>query len=207
MLSKDTPSVPGIDASLLQESQSREKQKVNEDARILDAILGEDFSLFSWGETRPLKVTQGGETKYKKFRIKSVGIADIMEAYQDHMPSPPAVLRTYKRESDVARQLGQKHDVVVWEVNEGDPAYRELKQRHETESSQEILLRGLAHDIPYKGKIVLRGADINEPTKIEDREGAMAALRRMGLTAEHFSIIVSDIRMLTADKEVEEEKN
>lgn len=199
--------MPGVDSTLVQESKNQEKQKQDSDVRVLDAILSEDFSMFSWGKTKPLKITQGEDVKYLQFRIKSVGIADIMEAYQDRMPSPPSILKTYKRDSDVAKQLGQKHDVTVWEVNEADATYLELKRKHETAASQEILLRGLAHDLPYQGKMVLRGSDMSSPTEIVDRPGAMAALRRMGLTAEHFSIVVSDIRALTADREGEETKN
>lgn len=198
--------IPGIDPSLIEEADTQKKSKGSEDAQVLDSILGEDFSLFSWGETRPLKITRNGKPEWKRFRIKSVGIADIMEAYQERMPSPPAVLKAYKKDTDVARQLGQKHDVVVWEVNEADPAYLEMKRKHETAASQEILLRGLAHDLQYKGRTVLSGSDIHEPSVIVDHEGAMTALRRMGLTAEHFSIVVADIRSLTADHEVEETK-
>lgn len=196
--------IPGMSPELVREAEEINKAKQREDAKVLDALLDDDFTLFSWGETEPLKITRGGKAEYLRFRIKSVAISDIMDSYQSSMPSPPAILKTYKKDSDVARQLGQKHDVVVWEVNEADSAYREMKQKHDTDASQEILLRGLAHDFNYKGKLVLKGANVKEPTQILDKEGALAYLQRIGLSSDHFAAIVKNIRNLTNEAETQE---
>ena len=92
-------------------------------------------------------------------------------------------------------------------VNESDPGYLDLKRKHETAASQEILLRGLAYDLKYKGQAVILGADLNTPSQIIDRDGAMARLKQIGLSSEHFATLIKGIRELTADAENEETKN
>lgn len=197
--------IPGIGADIIKENQEMQKDRQRQDVEVLGETL-EDFSFFSWGLSEKLKVTQDGKTKYVQLRIKSVGIADILEVYQKKQPTPPAVLRTYKKDSEVARELGKRHDIVVWESNEADPTYLEEKRKHDNDASQEILLRGLGHNLVSDGKVVLRGGKLQEPTEIIDREGAMKALQRMGLTSEHFGSIVRSIRELTAEKDTEEDR-
>lgn len=198
--------MPGISSEVLKMAEEDEKKQKAEAAKVIEDI-GEDFTLFSWGYSEPLKITRNGKSEYITLKIKSVGIGDIMESYQEKMPSPPSTKRMFKKGSVEARELGYNHDVILTQVDEGNPVYLEMKRKHDNEAGQEILLRGLCYDLKWDGKLVLKGKEISTPTEVLDKDGALKALRKMGLTAEHFGSIVKSIRELTADAEVEETRN
>ena len=182
------------------------KQKKADEAEIIESL--DDFSMFSWGYTPELKITRDGVSKKIKFKIKSVGVSAIIEEYQHKMPTAPGSLKTYKPESDVARALGQRRAVTVWEVNEADSNYQMLKREHETRASQMILLHGLAYDLKGPdGQVALRGSNLNAPSQIINAEGALESLRKMGMSSEHFGLIVKAIRELTSEEQAAEEQD
>ena len=198
----------GIDPEVIKEHEDMEKRKSAEDARILtSADIGEDFSLFSWGYSDPLKITRKGKVEYIRIPIKSFGIADITEAYQANMPSPPATQKLFKKDSQEAREFGYKHDIMVMQVNEADPTYLEAKRKHDNELGQETVLRGIGFDLKWNGQIVLKGSDLTAPNEIVDRDLALKAFRRLGFTLSHFTSIVKSIRELTQDVEAETTEN
>lgn len=181
-------------------NKKKEKEQLEEVVRIIDNI-DEDFSLSSWGYTSKLKITQGNKTEYIQLRIKSVGVSDVIEETSKGLPRPPSVMKTYKRGSVEANQLGAKHDVVVREIDESDPGYLSMLEEHNRKSGQIIVLSGLAYDLKWKGEPVLEGADTTRPNKIIDQDGAIKALRRIGISGAHYSQILRDIRGLTEDVE------
>lgn len=199
---------PGISQDVIRAAAEEEKREQVEAAKVIDIEdISEEFSLFSWGWSDPLKVTTDGVQTRKRFKLKSVGIAELMESYQAKMPAPPASRKMLKKDSQEAKEFGYKHDIIVYEVNEADPAYLDMKRQHDNEAGQEIVLRGIAYDLKYDGKTVMLGKDVNAPNQIIDREGTLKAFKRLGLTAEHFAILVKNIRELTAEAQAEETKN
>ena len=196
---------PGISQDVLRAAAEEEKREQVDAAKIIDIEdISEEFSLFSWGWSDPLKVTSNGVEERRRFKIKSVGIAELMETYQAKMPAPPASRKMIKRDTPEAREYGYKHDTLVYEINEADATYLEMKRQHDNEAGQEIVLRGIAYDLKYDGKIVMKGKDTRSPNEIIDREGTLKAFRRFGLTAEHFAILVKNIRELTAEAQAKE---
>lgn len=199
--------VPSFMADMATDLQKRiETENKADEVQVIENL--DDFSMFSWGYTPELKITRDGVSRKIKFRIKSVGVSAIIEEYQHKMPVAPASLKTYKPETDVARGLGQKRAVVVWEVNEADPDYQMRKREHETRASQMILLHGLAYDLKGPdGNYVLKGSNINAPSEIIDTEKALMVLRKMGMSSEHFGLIVKAVRELTSEEQVVEEQD
>ena len=196
--------VPGMPGDVLQDFKQHEEEKKKDMSTIVETLDGMTF--FSWGYTPPLKLTRGDKVEYKQLKIKSVGVGQVIEEYQHKLPIPPATLKTHKADSDVARSLNQKHSVVVWEINEADPAYLKLKQKHETEASQMILLHGLAYDLKGdNGETVLNGASLNEPSKVINPQAALARLANMGFSSNHFGQIVKAVRELTDEVEKQED--
>lgn len=199
-------------ADLDKEIVQKEEERAKQDAKFVEDVA--DFSLFSWGWTQPLKRTRSErdkkgnlktEVEFFHLKIKSIGMSEVMEEWQNKMPSPPAMLKTYKKDSDVARQLGYKHDVVVWESNEADPAFQRERQRFNSELGKALLLHSLAYDLKDGDRLVLKGADMNEPNEVIDPGKALKVIfKKWGLTSEHFAAITSDVRKLTEAKEVEE---
>lgn len=196
--------VPGMPGDILQDFQQREEEKKKDMVKTIESL--DDMTFFSWGYTPPLKLTKGDRVEYVRIKIKSVGVGQVIEEYQHKLPTPPATLKTYKADSDVARSLNQKHPVAVWSVNEADPDYLKLKQKHETEASQMILLHGLAYNLKGDGnEEVLHGGDLNEPSKVINPQSALIRLSKMGFSSEHFGQIVRSVRELTAEVEKQED--
>ena len=196
-----TPSLEEMDKEIKKAEVEAKKEKV----KVIESL--DNFSFFSWGYSEPLKITRGNERtrvneiEYVQFKIKSIGVTEVMEELQAKAPTPPAKAVTHKRGSDIAQQLGVKHDVLVWEVNEADENYIKDRQKYNTIFSQKVLLHGLAYDLKVGSELVLEGANINSPSKIHNEEAALRALRAMGLSSEHYTIMVRSIRELTAEKE------
>lgn len=186
-----------------QEAQKQEQKKqLEEVVRVIDSI-GEDFKLSSWGYTSRLKITKGDQVEYVKLRIKSVGVADVIEQTQKGIPRPPSQMKAYKRGSAEANALGSKHDIVVREIDEANPDYLNLLEEHNRKSGQIIVLSGLAYDLTWDGRIVLEGSDFNNANRIIDQDAAIKALRRIGISGAHYSQILKDVRGLTEDVEEE----
>ena len=181
------------------EKQAEEKKEV---ARIIENF-DDDFTLSSWGWTQ-LKVTRGEETESIKLKIKSVGVADVIEQTSKGQPRPPSAMKTYKSGSKEAAALGSKHPVVVREIDESDPTYLDNIEKHNRRSGQLIMLAGLAYDIKVNGNYVLKGSNVDMPSEIIDQDGALEWLRKRGITGSHYSQILKDIRGLTEDVEEQE---
>lgn len=200
---------------ILHEQKLSEEEQAKVDAKLVESI-DDDFSLFSWGWSSPLKRTRGEMDKqgnlvakvvFFRLKIKSVGMSEIMEAWQSKSPVPPAKHELHKKNSDIARQLGSKHDVLVWETNEADPVFQREKNKFNNEFGKAILLHSLAYDMKDKdGRLVLRGNSLSEPNEVIDAEAALKIIfTRWGLTSDHFASITGDVRKLTEAKEIQEE--
>lgn len=192
----------GIDPSVVKAAEEMEQRKRTDDAKVLTSDDFRDgFSFFSWGQSEPLKITRNGKVEWRTIPIKSFGIAEITEAYQANMPTPPSTRKLIKRDSPEARELGYKHDVYVNIVDEADPTYLEAKRKHDNELGQETVLRGIAIDLYWDDKMVLKGSNLSAPNEIIDREAALKAFRKLGFTLSHFTSIVKSIRELTSESE------
>ena len=202
-LNSGTGMVPEVsqDFDEMDKAQEKSRQEVKRAAaQVLDSL--DDISFFSWGQTDPLKVTKGGTEHFHILRIKSLGVSEVIEEMAADAPTPPAVMKTYKRDSEVARRLGFRHDTMVWERNEADPTFLKAQRDHETKVSNKILLKGLAYDLKDEtGRVVLKGKDIIQPTEIVDEAAALRALRRLGFATDHFATIVNNINRLTKAEE------
>lgn len=184
---------------MFREIQSK-KPSTDHVVELLEEIDG--FNFFSWGTSEPLKVTRNGEVRFIQLKVKSVGVSEIIEEYQDKMPTPPASSKLFKKNTPEARQAGYNRDVLLQEINDADPEYQKMLRKHNNEASQMILLHGLAYDIKDEsGRIVLQGSDVMRPSKIIDAQAALQALRRLGLSSEHFGSLVKSIRELTVERE------
>ncbi len=200
----DNQYVPGIPMDIRQDFQKLEEKKQEDMVRTIESL--DDMTFFSWGYTEPLKLTRGDVVEKVRIKIKSVGVGQVIEEYQHKLPNPPATLKTYKADSDVARSLNVKHPVAVWSVNEADPDYLRMKQKHETEASQMILLHGLAYNLKGdNGQEVLCGDNLNEPSRVIDAPAALRRLGQMGFSSEHFGQIVRAVRELTSEAEKQED--
>lgn len=195
---------PGIPGDIAEDFRKIEEKKQEDSVKTIESL--DDMTFFSWGYTAPLKLTRGDLIEKVRIKIKSVGVGQVIEEYQHKLPTPPATLKTYKADSDVARSLNVKHSVAVWSVNEADPDYLKMKQKHETEASQMILLHGLAYTLKGDGgEVVLEGGDLNNPSRVINPQAALLRLSRMGFSSEHFGQIVRSIRELTAEVEKQED--
>ena len=195
--------VPGMQA-LIEDAKQQDDERRKEDAKILTDF--KDFSLSSWGYTRPLKTTHGGEISYIRLPIKSLGLSDVMEAVEIDRPMPPSFRKNYAKNTDVARSFTNgKHDVIVHEVDEGDPTYIVQMRHYNTRVAQMWVVYGLAADLYLAEELVLKGADTTKPNEVVDMDKAMKAIRRLGISQAHYGDIMEDIRLLTADiEEVEQ---
>lgn len=191
--------VPGMQA-LIEDAKQQDEERRKEDAKILTDF--KDVSLSSWGYTRPLKNTHGATVEYIRLPIKSLGLSDVMEAVELDRPMPPSMRKTYSKNTDTARTFTNgKHDVIVYEVDEGDPTYIAQIRRYNTRVAQMWVVYGLAADLEYEGEVVLKGKDTTRPNEVVDMDKAMKAIRRLGISQSHYSDIMEDIRLLTADVE------
>jgi hypothetical protein len=194
-----------IDPKLQEIAAQQQKAVTSKDAEILDSLDGMTF--YSWGYSRPLKVTLGGEEKYLKLKIKSIGMTELMESLRKDAPKPPSSRKLIKKGTDVAKELGVKHDVMIYEQDEADPTYLRAVDDHNTKVSQMIVMQGLAYDLKLGDEVVLRGNDITKPNEVTDETKVLARFRQMGLSSEHFSTLVEDISDLTKSREAEEEED
>ena len=184
-------------------NKKKEKEQLEEVVRIIDNI-DEDFKLSSWGYTSRLKITQGKKKEYIQLRIKSVGVADVIEETSKGMPRPPIQNIYYKKGTPEAQGFNSKIDVLVKVIDEGNEDYQRMMEEHNRKSGQIIVLSGLAYDLTWDGAVVLEGTNTEKPNHIVDQEKAILALRRIGISGSHYSQILRDIRGLTEDIEEQE---
>jgi hypothetical protein len=194
-----------IDPKLAEIAAQQQKAVTSKDAEILESLDG--MSFYSWGYSRPLKVTLGGDEKYLRLKIKSIGMTELMESLRKDAPKPPSTRKTIKKGSDVAKELGYKHDVLIYEQDEADPEYLRQLDVHNTRVSQMIVMQGLAYDLKLGDDVVLRGNDITKPNDVTDQDKVLERFRQMGFSSEHFSTLVEDISNLTKSREAEEEED
>lgn len=200
----DTPFVPGL-SQIIEIAKKEDQERKQEDARIVSDF--KNFSLTSWGYTRPLKITHGATVEYIRLKIKSLGLSDVMEAIELERPMPPSIRKGYKKDTETARQFTNgKHDVVVYEIDEADPVYIAALRRYNMRVAQMWVVYGLAIDLELDGEPVIRGADITRPNEVIDMNKALAAIRRTGISQTHYASIMEDIRLLTADVEEAEQQ-
>jgi len=196
-----TPAPVGIDPALWKMAEESKAVEKAQDAQVLTSLDG--FTFTSWGYSE-LKVTRGGEEQRIRIPIKSIGISDITEALEANAPTPPSMLKPYKKDTPEAKALTNgRYDVIVREIDEADPHYLALRRKHEREVGQLFVMYGIALDLkdPQTGEIVIKGAQMNEPNEIPNRQKAIDALRKLGLSQSHYTQLMTDIRKLTADVE------
>lgn len=195
-----TPAPVGIDPGLWKMAQESEATKKAEDAQVLTSLEG--FTFTSWGYC-DLKITRGGITQKIRVPIKSIGISDVTEALEQNAPTPPSSFDLFKKDTPEARGInGGRHDVKIQVINEADQHYLALRRKHEREVGQLFVMYGLALDVKDEnGEVVIQGSNINIPTVITDRDKAIKALKRLGLSQTHYTELMTAIRNLTADVE------
>lgn len=196
----------GVSLLVSEQKEEKAEQEQKDIARIIENF-DDDFTLSSWGYTSDLKITKGPKKYAIQLKIKSVGVADVIEQTGKNQPRPPSVVKPYKKGSKEALALGSKYDVIVREIDESDPSYQQSMDEHNRRSGQLIMLAGLAYDIDVpKGSEnwVLRGAELNSPSEIINPDGALKWLRDRGITGSHYSQILKDIRGLTEDVKEQE---
>lgn len=196
----------GVSRLVKEQKEEKFEQEQKDIALIIDNF-DDDFTLSSWGWTSDLKITKGRQKSAIQLKIKSVGVADVIEQTGKGQPRPPSVVKEMKRGSQEALALGSKHAVIVREIDEADPVYLQHIDEHNRRSGQLIMLAGLAYDIEVpkgSGNFVLKGANVNAPSDILDPDGALKWLRDRGITGSHYAQILKDIRGLTEDVEEQE---
>lgn len=134
-----------------------------------------------------LKVTNGEEIITKRLPIKSSGISELIDSFtRKNSPIPPEMAKVVHPESELGKELKLRKSTTVKMFDLTDEGYLDEKEKFESRLGLKIVLMGL--DLQFKDK------DGNE---ITDEDKKIEILEGQGLSSEHFSQIVKDIRMLT----------
>lgn len=148
--------------------------------------LAEGRSLFESKGFSLVKVTHEGKTKALKIPIKSSGISELIDTFQNQAPTAPGRKAKVEKGSDMASDLGISKTQWVWISDYSDPDYIEAKQKYDSDLGIEIVLHGI--DLPIKDR---------EGNVVTERSKKISILRGMGISSEQFSQIVKDISSLT----------
>ena len=159
---------------------------------VLELVEGEDT--FRSDGYSNVKVTKNGEVVCKRLPIKSSGISEIIDSFNDNAPEPPKVNELVTPESEIGKQLGLKKKTWVKIPDTTDEKYRKELEEHNSNMGIAILCHGIAAKIKDK-----------EGNIIDDQSKKITILRKMGLSGEQFSQIVMDITSLTKWNEEEYE--
>jgi len=155
-----------------------------EDVQVLELIEDEDVFL-STGTSR-VKVTKDGKTKALVFRIRSSGIADLVEEFNRKAPTPPVHKELVTPDSDIGKQLGFSKKKWVRMPDIADPAYIKAKEKHDQNLGMAILLQGL--DVTFRDK---------NKNIVTDPDEKIRIMKAMNMTGDQFMQIINDIQSLT----------
>ena len=148
-------------------------------------IVEDDDPFLSTG-TSKVKVTKDGKVRALVFRIKSTGIADLVDQFNRKAPTPPIHKEIVNPDSDIGKQLGLSKRKWIKMPDLTDPAYLAEKEKHDQDLGMAILLQGL--DIVFKDK---------NHNVVTDPDEQIRIMKDMDITGDQFMQIINDIQDLT----------
>jgi hypothetical protein len=168
------------------------KGEMMEEIQITELVEG--GSVFeSHGLTR-VKVTKEGEPKTLIFKIKSSGVADLVDTFSKDAPTPPVKNELILPDSDLGRlmKLSKKEWCRIPDFT--DPDYIKNKEKFDQDLGMAILLQGL--DLEFKRE---DGSDVT------DSDEKVEILKQQGMTGEQFLQVIRDIQDLTRWEEARQD--
>jgi hypothetical protein len=159
------------------------EEEINE-VNISELTDGDDVFL-STGKSR-VKVTKDGKVRALVFRIKSTGIADLVDQFNRKAPTPPVHKEIIAPDSEIGKQMGLRQKKWVKMPDLADPDYIRKKEKHDQDLGMAILLQGLDVVFRHKNKEIV--TDPDEQIKI---------MKQMNMTGDQFMQIINDIQDLT----------
>jgi len=172
-----------------------------EEIQVTELIEGESvFESHGISKVKVTKMIKDGEGELVSeivpliFKIKSSGVADLVDTFSKDAPTPPVKNELVKPGSDLGRQmkLGKKQWVRIPDFS--DPDYIEQKEKFDQDLGMAILLQGL--DLEFKSK---------DGNMITDDNEKVAILKQQGMTGEQFLQVIRDIQNLTRWEEAKTE--
>lgn len=162
-----------------------------ETRKITELVEGE--SLFTSNGVSKIKVTKNGQVLCFEIPIVSSGITELIDQFDKTAPKPPVKDVKVTPDTPMGKDMGITKNEWVKIRDLSDTDYLEKKQKHESNLGIAIVLKGMAVDIKDK-----------EGNIVEDPDKKIEIMKKMGMSGEQFSQMVSDITSLT--KWSEEEK-
>jgi hypothetical protein len=148
--------------------------------------LVEDEDVFLSTGTSKVKVTKDGVVRALVFRIKSTGIADLVDQFNRKAPTPPIYKELVKPDSDLGKQMGLGKKKWVRMPDLADPVYIREKEKHDQDLGMAILLQGM--DVVFRDK---------EQNVVTDPDEQVRIMKEMNMTGDQFMQIINDIQDLT----------
>ncbi len=158
------------------------------------AAIVEGDELFHSRGVSVVKITRDGESRLLELPIRSTGIGELMEELSRRAPRPPVRTDMVRRDSPEGRALRLARDSLVRMPDLADEGYVRALAEHEREFVWAVAVQAL--DIEFKDS---SGAPVTDP--VRKRE----ILRAGGLTTDHLTGILKDVRELTRLAEEEED--
>ena len=148
--------------------------------------LVEGSSIFQSNGISILKVTQNGEVKKLRVPIKSSGVDEVIRNFERKKPRPPIINVVVKPGDSAFKDLNLNRKQHIKTFDFTDEAYLDEVEKYSSQLGLQIVLQGI--------NVVLKDKEKNI---IEDDDRKISVLRNMGLSSEHFTQLVRDIRNLT----------
>lgn len=149
--------------------------------------LVEDNKIFESHGYSDLKVTQGNKVVTKRLPIKSSGISEFIDRFtRKNAPTPPEMAKVVHPNSELGKELNLRKSTAVKMFDLTDQGYIDEMGKFESDLGLKIVLMGL--NVTFKDK---------EGNVIEDDDKKIDILKSQGLSSEHFTQVVQDIRRLT----------
>jgi len=172
-----------------------------ENYEVVEKLVAGEQAFVAWGWS-DLKVTQDGVVKYKRVRIKSIGLAEMMERFSRQGPVPPRRTTLVKRDSAEGRSAGLTHDKLMIEEDFTDAKFKEDQRAFNMRVMYLIVLGGLAVDIcDRNGNLVVKSNATRSATEIIDEDAAILALKDQEFSNDHIERLYADIRALTSSEQ------
>jgi len=169
----------------------------SENFEVVEKLVAGVQAFTAWGYS-DLKVTQGGDIRFKRVPIKSIGLVDVMERFARQTPTPPRRLTLIKRDSEEGRVAHLTHDKLMIEEDFTDGGYKQQIRDYNMRSTYSLVLHGLAVDIvDERGEIVVQSNATRSATIVHDEDKAIQILKAQGLSNDHIDKLYADIRSLT----------
>ena len=155
-----------------------------EEVDVSELVDGDDVFL-STGKSK-VKVTKDGKVRALVFKIKSSGVADLVDKFNKKAPKAPVHKEIVEPNSEIGKQLGLRQKKWVRMPDLADPDYIEALNKHNQDLGMAILLQGL--DVVFKDKHGNVVTDSDEKIKI---------MKEQNMTGHQFTQIINDIQDLT----------